>query len=327
MSAAPTASGTASGGLSAPGSLPADFTPSSVTWDSLSSGWVIGQAGTAGHCANANPDICTSIAHTSDGGQTWSGLPAPSTGGPESATGVTGLRFLNATYGWAFGPELWATGNGGQSWHQVSTGGSAVTDLETAGQRAYALFGQCSPPAGSSGDTIANCTSYTLMTAVAGSDSWTAVSGIPAKLRRRARGSAGSAQLVLAGSTGYLTGPDGTLYAGPLDGSAWHTMSALPCTSGGSRQRRPARQRHAGRGRDHGVRPDPARARLRVGDAAGRHRRLLVGRRRDDLGEGRPARAPAARPISARPSRSPPPQTGRSSWPPWAAGTAIGGIY
>ena len=61
---------------------------STITY--ASSGWVIGQAGTAGHCANANPDICTSIAHTSDGGQTWSGLPAPSTGGPQSATGVTG---------------------------------------------------------------------------------------------------------------------------------------------------------------------------------------------------------------------------------------------
>jgi hypothetical protein len=229
----PTATGSAAanGGLSAPGSLPADFTPSSVTWDSLSSGWVIGQAGTAGHCANANPDICTSIAHTSDGGQTWSGLPAPSTGGPESATGVTGLRFLNATYGWAFGPELWATGNGGQSWHQVSTGSLAVTDLETSGQRAYALFASCSAPAGSSGDTIASCTSYTLMTAVAGSDDWTAVSGIPAGLAP-GDGSDGSAQLVLAGSNGYLTGPDGTLYAGPLDGGAWHTMSALPCIPG-----------------------------------------------------------------------------------------------
>jgi hypothetical protein len=192
---------------------------------------VIGQAGTAGHCANANPDICTSIAHTSDGGQTWSGLPAPSTGGPESATGVTGLRFLNATYGWAFGPELWATANGGQSWHQVSTDGLSVTDLETSGQRAYALFGRCSPPAGSSGDTIANCTSYTLMTTVAGSGSWTAVGGLPAKLGP-GDGSAGSAQLVLAGGAGYLTGPDGTLYAGALDGSAWHTVSALPCIPG-----------------------------------------------------------------------------------------------
>jgi hypothetical protein len=226
---------TATGSLSAPGALPADFTPSSVTWDSLSSGWVIGQAGTAGHCANANPDICTSIAHTSDGGQTWSGLPAPSTGGPESATGVTGLRFLNAAYGWAFGPELWSTANGGEAWQQVSTGGAAVTDLETAGQRAYALFGQCSPPAGTSGDTIANCTSYTLETTVAGSGSWTAVSGIPAGLApagSSAAGSAASAQLVLAASTGYLVAPDGTLYAGALDGSAWHTVAALPCTPG-----------------------------------------------------------------------------------------------
>jgi hypothetical protein len=231
VKATPTGSGTANGALSTPGSLPADFTPSSVTWDSLSSGWVIGQAGTAGHCANANPDICTSIAHTSDGGQTWSGLPAPSTGGPQSATGVTGLRFLNATYGWAFGPELWSTANGGQNWQQVNAGTLSVTDLETAGQRAYALFASCSPPAGGTGDTIANCIAYTLETSVAGSGSWAAVSGMPTKLAP-GDGSAGSAQLVLAGSTGYLVAPDGTLYAGTLDGGAWHKVAALPCTPG-----------------------------------------------------------------------------------------------
>ena len=85
------------------------------------------------------------------------------------ATGVTGLRFLNATYGWAFGPELWATDDGGERWHQVNTGDASVTDLETASGRAFALFADCAPPAGTTGDTIANCTSYTLETASAGS--------------------------------------------------------------------------------------------------------------------------------------------------------------
>jgi hypothetical protein len=219
----------ASGGLSAPGALPANFVPSSVTWDSLSSGWVIGQAGTAGHCDNANPDICTSIARTSDGGVTWAGLPAPSTGGPESATGVTGLRFLNGTYGWAFGPELWATDNGGENWHQVSTGSQSVTDLETANGRAYALFGDCS--AGSSGDTIAGCTSYTLMTTPKGSDDWTAVSGVPSGLTASGGGKT-SAEIILSGATGYLEAPDGTLYSGPLDGGAWSKVSTLTCAPG-----------------------------------------------------------------------------------------------
>jgi hypothetical protein len=33
-------------------------------------------------------------------------------------------------------------------------------------------------------------------------------------------------------ATGYLAAPDGTLYAGPLDGGAWHRVAALPCNPG-----------------------------------------------------------------------------------------------
>jgi len=213
--------------------------PSAVTWDSASSGWILGPAGTPGKCANANPDICTSVARTSDGGRTWRGRPAPDTGGPEAATGVTGLRFLNATYGWAFGPELWATADGGSHWHQVPTGGASVTDLETMNGRAYALFGSCAAPAGG-GDTIAGCTSYTLETAAAGSDAFSPVAGVPAGLAPTSTGKA-SAVIALAGAAGrqpaagYLVAPDGTLYAGPLDGGAWHRAAALPCAPGAAR--------------------------------------------------------------------------------------------
>ena len=48
----------------------------------------------------------------------------------------------------------------------------------------------------------------------------------------------GSALIVLAGATastaatGYLAAPDGILYAGPLDGSAWHPAGKLPCRPG-----------------------------------------------------------------------------------------------
>ena len=232
------ASGANASGVTTPGYLPPNFQPYSVTWDSLSTGWIMGPAGTPGHCgAQQDSSICTSVARTDDGGQTWHGLPAPTVGGPMAATGVTGLRFLNAKYGWAFGPELWATDDGGEHWHAVPTGGAAVTDLETAGVRAFALFGDCTPPAGSTGDTIANCTQYTLETATAGSDTWTPVSGVPANLNLGTAERA-SAVIELASptgnepATGYLVAPDGTLYAGPLDGTAWHEVAKLPCTPG-----------------------------------------------------------------------------------------------
>ncbi len=207
--------------------LPPDYVPATVTWDSTSTGWVMGPAGTPGKCANADPTICTSVARTDDGGKTWQGVPAPDTG-----TGVSGLRFLNASYGWAFGPELWATEDGGAHWHRVTTGPSSVTDLETANGRAYALFGDCAPTR-VSGETNENCTSYTLETAVAGSDAWTPVKGVPAGLSPGAgAGQQASAVIELGGTAGYLVAPDGTLYSGPLDGTAWHEVVRLPCATG-----------------------------------------------------------------------------------------------
>ncbi len=227
------ASGTITLGPTTPGYLPPNFQPYSVTWDSLSTGWIMGPAGTPGHCGAAqNSAICTSIARTDDGGQTWHGLPAPPVGGPMAATGVTGLRFLNASYGWAFGPELWATDDGAEHWHEVDTGGLSVTDLETMNGRAYALFGDCTAPAGTNGDTIAGCRSYTLETIVAGSDNWTPVDGIPVHLTSGTTALASAVLELASPTTGYLVAPDGTLYAGPLDGSAWHKVVMLPCGPG-----------------------------------------------------------------------------------------------
>ena len=229
-SATATSSGAAGQRTAAPGPVPANFTPSSVTWDSATDGWVIGQAGTPGSCANSDPYICTSIARTDDTGQTWQGLPAPDTSGPSGPDGVGGLRFLNGTYGWAFGPQLWATTDGGQSWQQENTGGLAVTDLETVNGRAYALFGSCKAPTPTA-VVDADCTSYTLMTTTAGSDAWTAVSGVPAGLSPGG-GQSGSAVIELTDTAGYLVAPNGTLYSGPVDGGAWRATATLPCKPG-----------------------------------------------------------------------------------------------
>src|SRR5262245_22102618 len=100
------------------GPVPGNFRPVSVTFVSQSTAWVIGQAGVRGTCANADPNVCTSIARTGDTGKTWRGEPAPPTTGPFGAEGVNGLRFLDGVNGWAFGPELWATHDAGQHWTQ-----------------------------------------------------------------------------------------------------------------------------------------------------------------------------------------------------------------
>ena len=130
---------------------------------------MIGQAGTPGNCAT---QYCTSVARTDDAGQTWSGGPAPETGAPDGSTGVGEIRFLNYSDGWAFGPELWSTHDGGKKWAQVGTDGLRVTDLETVGARAFAVFASCT---GTGAGFAADCTSFSLYSTSEGADNWTPV--------------------------------------------------------------------------------------------------------------------------------------------------------
>ena len=212
-----------------PPPVPANFQATSATFIGLHTGWVIGQAGTPGHCASP---YCTSVARTSDAGQTWTGVPAPETGAPDGASGVGQIRFLNATDGWAFGPELFATTDGGQHWAREATSGRRVTALETVGTRAFAIFASCT---GTGPNFAGQCTSFSLYSAPAGQDAWSPVRGVSGL---SSGGQDGSASLVLTSGRGYLLAPDGTLYAGPVDGSgSWQQVSSSPagaatCTPG-----------------------------------------------------------------------------------------------
>jgi photosystem II stability/assembly factor-like uncharacterized protein len=213
--------------------VPANFQPTSVTFIGAI-GAVIGQAGTPGHCATR---YCTSLAGTSDYGTSWYGVSAPVTGPPDGGQGVGQLRFLDLRHGWAFGPQLWVTNDGGAHWTRQPTHGMRVTDLETAGDRAFALFARCT---GSGADFAAHCSSFSLETSLAGTDQWQPVPG-PAgsglRLPPAAAGQAASASLVLtggpSGGQGYLLAPSGELLSGPLAGGAWTVASAaLPCSPG-----------------------------------------------------------------------------------------------
>lgn len=206
------------------GPVPPGFAPTSVTFVSATHAWVIGQAGTPGNCYSG--DICTSVAWTANDGATWHGEPAPVTGAPSGPTGVDGIRFLDGVNGWAFGPELWVTHDSGNTWREIGTNGLRVTDLETAGDRAYALFARCSgaPAQGFAAD----CASYTLMTSLATSDTWAPVGAATSDL---AGGQASSAMLALTGTAGYLAAPDGTLYSGSLGGT-WAKAGTMPCQPG-----------------------------------------------------------------------------------------------
>lgn len=196
--------------------VPANFAVSSVTFVSTSDGWVIGPAGIPGHCTGPNPGICTSLAATSDGGATWHGVPAPVSGSPSGARGVSQIRSLNGRDGWAFGPQLYATHDGGHTWAKIATHGMRVTSLETVAGRAFAVWARCT---GGGPDFAANCTSFSLYSAPASAGQWSPVPGATG-LTSGKTPAAASAQLVLTGSRGYLLAPDGVVYAGPVTGGA-----------------------------------------------------------------------------------------------------------
>lgn len=224
---APPATSSLSAGNSG-SAAPPDFQPASVTFVNGRIGAVIGQACTAGHCATR---YCTSLAGTSDYGTSWYGVSAPATGAPSGATGVSQVRFLNLHDGWAFGPGLWVTHDGGARWTPELTSGLRVTGLETAAGRAFAIFASCS------GDTAAyaaHCGSFSLFSSPARSDRWLPVSG-PAgalKMSGAGPGHAATASLLLAAGTGYLLAPSGQVYSGPLTGAAWRLAGQAPSAPG-----------------------------------------------------------------------------------------------
>ena len=212
--------------------VPANFQPTSVTFVGPDIGAVIGQAGPPGNCAGGVD--CTSLAGPNDYGRSWFGVSAPATGAPDGSSGVSQLRFLNASQGFAFGPELWITLNGGAQWSRIALPpATRVTDLETLDGQVFALWARCS---GGGADFAARCTSLTLHTAPVGGQ-WRQVGGA---VHLTAGAGPASASLILAGgtstlpasATGYLLAPDGKVLSGNLSSAAWTAAGTAPCAPG-----------------------------------------------------------------------------------------------
>jgi hypothetical protein len=212
---------------------PGNFQPTSVTFVGNGTGGVIGavigQAGTPGDCATS---VCTSLAGTSDYGQSWYGVSAPVAPGPTGNAGVSQLRFATLSDGWAYGPGLYETTHGGWPWKPEDTYGLHVIDVEAVSTRAFAVFGTCT---GTGADYAANCTSYSLWTSVAGSTTWTPVQ-VPAayqQLTSTSSASSAAPKLIIAGgTTAYLLAPSGEVLSGPTSGGSWQAVGRAPCSPG-----------------------------------------------------------------------------------------------
>ena len=114
--------------------------PASATFVSANNGWVLG----TGTCASGS---CAAIAQTSDGGHTWSAITAPATSivpaATQGAPGISRLRFADARDGWAYGPDLWSTHDGGASWTRLTVAGlqagAAIVALEAGNGSVHAV--------------------------------------------------------------------------------------------------------------------------------------------------------------------------------------------
>jgi hypothetical protein len=111
------------------------------------------------------------------------------------------FRFADALDGWAFGPQLWATHDGGADWHRVRIG--MVEALAASAGHAVAV--------------VRSGSGVRILRAAAGSDRWSAVASFPGS------GPVGEPWLALSGGSAWLTGQSG-LYVS-ADGVHWTTAS------------------------------------------------------------------------------------------------------
>jgi photosystem II stability/assembly factor-like uncharacterized protein len=197
--------------------MPTGFKALSVTFVSASEGWVLGSA----TCSSGR---CPAIAHTLDAGGTWSALPAPATtvhadrGLGAAPSGVSGLRFADSLDGWAFGPDLWATHDGGQTWTQVHVTGlskSPVVALEAGNGLVHAVL-------------YDGHGSFRIASSPVNMDQWTIA---PVKLPVGA-GPIPTIQLVLSGAAGWVLQNDRTVVNGALlANGVWQVWARPVCAS------------------------------------------------------------------------------------------------
>jgi photosystem II stability/assembly factor-like uncharacterized protein len=131
--------------LAAPGNpatpVPPVFRANSVTFLTAQRGWVLG----AVPCGKST---CADLAGTTDGGTTWSQtgqLKEPIAIIGKGVPGVTEVRFATPGTGWAFGPLLLRTSNGGKSWARqaIPGGGKQILSLASSASQTYAVVSDC----------------------------------------------------------------------------------------------------------------------------------------------------------------------------------------
>ena len=187
--------------------VPAGFRPSSASFYAPAAGVVLGGVG----CLPARPCEARLVA-TTDGGARWRFLDAP-------AAPVTVVMFASSHDGWLYGQTgqygervagLWATGDGGGHWRELSLGGGVIESMAASAGIAYAVV---SPPGGLADELFAS---------PAGRNAWARVGDLSVST------DTGSA-LAVSGRSAWFGG--GTWLWATADGIGWHRY-ALRCPAG-----------------------------------------------------------------------------------------------
>ncbi len=204
--------------------VPAGFIAESISWITPAQGWVLGttSCGKAGNCPTSD------VIGTSNGGGTWRQIgkiaaPVPKAG--NASSGITEIRFATAKVGWAFGPGLWRTADGGRTWKatRIPGRGRQVLSLAVSATAAYAIVSPCAFGTGL-------CSSKPLTTWRIGTSarSWTRM---PVSLRTNV-----AANVAAYGGSVYLVNPAVSLpHTSQLfvstDGGARFASRRVPCTA------------------------------------------------------------------------------------------------
>lgn len=107
-------------------------------------GWTLG-----GAIPQPTGDCTRALWRTTDGGRSWQGLGLPfranpcdlDTGAPPDRD-VRGLLFASPQLGWAYGPSLYRTNDGGMTWTELPQP-QPIVSLTLAGTRLLAVVGHC----------------------------------------------------------------------------------------------------------------------------------------------------------------------------------------
>jgi photosystem II stability/assembly factor-like uncharacterized protein len=173
--------------------LPEGFRAQAISFVSSQLGWILG-------VQTCGETRCTNVLRTTNGGAAWhkvGGIHAPLT--YDKVAGVTEVRFADEMHGWAFGPSLWSTDDGGATWTKepVPGGGNLVPVLAAGPEAAYALVSTCEL-----NQSPGSCDPATVWKTTAGGGAWTKADvRLPAGLVTNA------ARMAVRGSTAYLVVP------------------------------------------------------------------------------------------------------------------------